>query len=337
MNKRKRLIPTIALAKDKKLAQDAEIKNKIRIYDELRDLIPPLVDEEFEQLEANILKEGCREPLLYWHNKQTDEYVLVDGHNRHRVCTTHGLDFPLKAIEVSDLQTAKDWMIDNQLGRRNLSKEQKIYLVGLRYNREKEDRGGYKGSMGQNDPLTKYNENTEIDNHDFVGEKSMGQNDPLTKHNEKQEKSNSAERIAKENNMSPKSVKRAANYATGLDKLAEENPEIKTKILSGKLKVKQADIESLSKSDSIPKLESEKEIGTQAEKARVEKRTVKKDSSKPTIQEEPVWEVRTKQIVESELFLTESINRIKESEGEKKLTEAKKLKAELERYIKLFN
>ncbi len=35
--------------------------------------------EEFNQLEANILKEGCREPLLYWYDETTKEYILVDG------------------------------------------------------------------------------------------------------------------------------------------------------------------------------------------------------------------------------------------------------------------
>jgi hypothetical protein len=39
---------------------------EIVIDDEFRSLIPPLQPEEFRQLEANIIADGCREPLILW-------------------------------------------------------------------------------------------------------------------------------------------------------------------------------------------------------------------------------------------------------------------------------
>jgi len=36
----------------------------MQIDDEFKSLIPPLSDEERQQLEANIAEHGCRDPLL---------------------------------------------------------------------------------------------------------------------------------------------------------------------------------------------------------------------------------------------------------------------------------
>ncbi len=78
-------------------------------------LIPPLSDEEREQLEANLLRDGCREPLVIWRD------VLVDGHNRYEICQRHNI--PFNTVDKSFLSEddAKNWIIYNQLGRRNIS------------------------------------------------------------------------------------------------------------------------------------------------------------------------------------------------------------------------
>lgn len=50
----------------------------LKIDPEFRSQIPPLTDDEFKQLEENILKEGkLISPLIVWGN------TLVDGHNRY--------------------------------------------------------------------------------------------------------------------------------------------------------------------------------------------------------------------------------------------------------------
>ncbi len=68
------------------------IKKNIVILDELRDLIPPLLESEFLALKDNLLKHGRKDPLKIWQtsnrvlNRQGDleeqVYVLIDGHNR---------------------------------------------------------------------------------------------------------------------------------------------------------------------------------------------------------------------------------------------------------------
>jgi ParB family chromosome partitioning protein len=92
------------------------------IKDEFKKLIPPLAIEEFNQLEKNIIADGCRDPLLTWNG------ILIDGHNRYEICTKHGLKFIVVEKDFVDSSAAKLWMIDNQNGRRNLTDGWKYQL-----------------------------------------------------------------------------------------------------------------------------------------------------------------------------------------------------------------
>ena len=56
----------------------------LKIDPEFQSQIPPLTDDEFKQLEENILKEGkLLSPLIVWGN------TLVDGHNRYEIVQEH--------------------------------------------------------------------------------------------------------------------------------------------------------------------------------------------------------------------------------------------------------
>lgn len=114
---------------------------RIDIDAEFKALIPPLSSEEFNQLEANIIADGCRDPLVLWGN------VLVDGHNRYEICTTHDIAFKTQQIEFQDVSAVKIWMIDNQAGRRNITDgwkyelAQKKKAILLEKGREKQSPG----------------------------------------------------------------------------------------------------------------------------------------------------------------------------------------------------
>jgi ParB family chromosome partitioning protein len=90
---------------------------------EFKALIPPLAPEELAQLEANILADGCRDPLVTWQG------ILIDGHNRFAICSKHGLTFQTVEREFADRQAAELWMIGNQMGRRNLENIDKVPLL----------------------------------------------------------------------------------------------------------------------------------------------------------------------------------------------------------------
>jgi hypothetical protein len=89
---------------------------------EFQALIPPLTAEELAQLTANLLADGCIEPLWVWvRDGDGSPPVLLDGHHRHAICRAHG--FPFRTASVPGVHTreeAKIWMLRHQVGRRNL-------------------------------------------------------------------------------------------------------------------------------------------------------------------------------------------------------------------------
>jgi DNA modification methylase len=95
----------------------------MQILQELESLIPPLSNEEFKQLERNILEEGIREPLITWNG------ILIDGHNRYRIAQEHDMNYETLEKEFENINRVKEWMIHNQFGRRNLSNYQRSVLA----------------------------------------------------------------------------------------------------------------------------------------------------------------------------------------------------------------
>ncbi len=63
--------------------------------------------------------------------------ILVDGHNRFKIATKHNLPYEVIQKDFESREHALNWIIANQLGRRNLSDNQKKYLMGKRYETEK--------------------------------------------------------------------------------------------------------------------------------------------------------------------------------------------------------
>jgi N6-adenosine-specific RNA methylase IME4 len=90
------------------------IDTALQIDAEFKALIPPLAPEEYAQLEANLLDEGCRDSLVVWNG------VLVDGHNRYEICTKHDIEFDTVELYRDTRDAVKAWIIQNQFGRRNL-------------------------------------------------------------------------------------------------------------------------------------------------------------------------------------------------------------------------
>lgn len=87
---------------------------QLEINPEFQSLIPPIAPGDRRKLEANIVADGCRDPLVAWNR------VLVDGHNRHEICTRLGLPFKTVSMKFTDEIEAKLWILDNSEGKRNL-------------------------------------------------------------------------------------------------------------------------------------------------------------------------------------------------------------------------
>lgn len=91
---------------------------------EFRALIAALSAEELQLLRANIESDGCLTPLIVWH----EERILLDGHNRHKICTEIGNTYQVTFISLDSREAAKLWVLENQVGRRNLTDDQRSVL-----------------------------------------------------------------------------------------------------------------------------------------------------------------------------------------------------------------
>ena len=87
------------------------------VLPELAELLPPLTGEQLAVLEADLLKNGCYSPVIV-----NEDMVIIDGHNRQRLCEEHGIPYKIAVFSFEDLLEAKRWAIENQRGRRNLEK-----------------------------------------------------------------------------------------------------------------------------------------------------------------------------------------------------------------------
>lgn len=162
----------------------------LKIDPEFQSQIPPLTDDEFKQLEENILKEGkLLSPLIVWGN------ILIDGHNRYAILQKHPeIYFSTMPLPFESREEVLAWICKNQLGRRNLTPEQKYYLMGKQYEAEKAAHGGDRKSRDAKSSSLKANL---IDN------------------------SKTCDRIAEENGVSKDTVIRASKYMKGVE-IAEE-------------------------------------------------------------------------------------------------------------------
>lgn len=195
----------------------------IKINPEFERLIPPLVDDEFELLERNIVLEGeIYTPLFTWNG------YIIDGHHRYKIlCKHENIKFGVVEKEFENKYEAMAWMCNNQLGRRNLSAENRRYLIGKRYDAEKTAKGACEGFRG--------NQYKKV---------VKGQNDPLPN---KSDSHLTREQIAKETGTSASYVKRADEFAKGVDAAEEAVPGIKKEILSGKIKRSAKEIAEIAK------------------------------------------------------------------------------------------
>lgn len=76
-------------------------------------------------MKSSIIKYGVMDSVKVWAGK----WVIVDGHNRVRICKELGIPYPVEEIEFADIDAAKEWMEKQQLGRRNLSTFSRCEMV----------------------------------------------------------------------------------------------------------------------------------------------------------------------------------------------------------------
>jgi hypothetical protein len=172
---------------------------------EFKSHIPPLTPEEYAGLERSLKEDGCRDAIITWNN------LILDGHNRYEICLREDIKFKTFDKCFEDRNDALDWIDANQLSRRNLTPEQISLIRGRMYNRAK-------GTLGGQIPGSR-----------------VDQNDPPIP---------TADRLAKENNVSAPTIKRDVQFASAVEELKPIIPDIEKQVMSGEIPSKQSVIKA---------------------------------------------------------------------------------------------
>ena len=184
----------------------------LKVDKEFQEKIPPLTEAEFAQLKENILSDGeVYEPIAVWNG------VIVDGHNRWKIILEHPeIPYRVKEMNFPDKWAAFDWMYKKQLGRRNLTDEQRTMILGKMYEARK-NTSAFKG------------------------------NQHTVKHGgvENLPKQKTADVIGAEVGVSGFTVKAAEKFAKGVEAIKAVSPEAAEKVLQGKANVTKAMIQDL--------------------------------------------------------------------------------------------
>lgn len=160
----------------------------VSVDTEFRELCPKLTDEEERLLRDSIIAEGCRDEIVAWNH---DGNPILDGHNRYEICTVEEIPYRARLLDLPDRQACREWIIRHQLGRRNVTEDQKSYLRGKLYREQKQAAGRpVGGKCGQNVHI------------------------------------NLSEKIAAETGVNERTVRRDADFSQAVDDLAEKSPEL---------------------------------------------------------------------------------------------------------------
>lgn len=230
-------------------SEQEKIKKNLIVVDELKRFIPALSEEEYKQLENNILEHGCKDPLTIWltteksagiSEEEITVYVILDGHNRYEICKNNQIDFKISSpLKLETIDMAKDYMINHQLGRRNLNPEQISYFRGLKYLSLKKEKGKYEREE-HNGKIYHYE----------IGADESAQN-ATENHNGKiyhYEKTTTAQDLAKEFNISEKTIRNDALFAKSVESLPDK---LRDEVLQGRSSLTKAEVIEFGKSGEL--------------------------------------------------------------------------------------
>lgn len=190
--------------------------------------IPPLTQDEFEQLERNVVSAGKMfAPILVWGK------TIIDGHNRYRILQSHPeIDYRLEQIEFENRFDAIAYICGNQIGRRNLNETQIDYIIGKKYD-------------------------AEMESHRLTAQKNRGEGGRFHRcaqiaHNGER----TYDTIAKQFGVSPSKVRRDLDFARGIDAAEEEIPGIREQILQKDITPSKQALTNIAKLDKSERKEA---------------------------------------------------------------------------------
>ena len=82
-------------------------------------------EQRVKMLEAQIIEEGCRDPLVVW--RETG--IIVDGNTRYDICLRNNIPFAVVFMHFASKSEAMQWAKENQANRRNMTTPQSIEVT----------------------------------------------------------------------------------------------------------------------------------------------------------------------------------------------------------------
>jgi len=190
---------------------------------EFASLCPDLDDEESARLSDSLAKEGCRDPILYW--VSDGKRWLVDGHNRYKKCLETGIQYRAVEMHFANRYEVIEWIVNNQLARRNLTPVMKIMLLAKLHEASKAAAAAQSSDEGDTMSLR-------------TPEQVGSATKPLR---------NIAKEVAEKAGVSTRQVHRATKMANALDRLAQKSPQLRDAAVSGD--IRQCDAQLLAEAD----------------------------------------------------------------------------------------
>lgn len=201
--------------------------HQLKIDKDFKNLIRPLQRKEYLQLEADVLENGCREPIVVY------DGFIIDGHNRYEICRKHNIPFTITVMAFEYKEEAIAWLCAQQLCRRNITDETRKFLIGMQYESEKIV-NSRKNILGVNQ-YSKLNPTIPYEGFDSNRDRSQTLGH-IT-----------AQKIANENNVSIGSVRKYAMYTRALEVIGKADPAMVPRILSGRYKISHQNVIDLSR------------------------------------------------------------------------------------------
>lgn len=226
----------------------------LMIDPELKDLLPPLTDEEYKRLEKNILENGFDKnfPIMEWHG------YIADGHNRYSICQKHNIEPVIGTLAYDTKEEVMQWMFDIQLGRRNLIPIQRIAVAEKYrpiYERQAKER--------------------QAEYHGNQYDKKSGLTGNLPQVQNSKERNPTTDKI-----LSGIAGVSEKTYRMGAKVLKSDNEDIKQRVLSGEISIS-AGYKELMQSKKEEKTNIEREVNNM-----VSSTTIKPSTSQTQISEE---------------------------------------------------
>lgn len=131
-------------------------EEKLAVDRYFKDMNRPQTPEERAELVGLIDENGfsSSSPIILWVSDGRE--IIADGYNRYEIVTERNIPFWTIEMEFEDREDVRIWIIKNQHGRRNDTKAEIKYNMGMRYNLEKKSQGRKNPEIGGFESVAHY-------------------------------------------------------------------------------------------------------------------------------------------------------------------------------------